>query len=112
MNYTNPYWYRTTTFPFNLPTAEVPPGFPPGGFQRIHANITFDLNLAYNLPTDWAWGLTEGAQFSFNVHNLFDQDPPFHNSGFGNFNTYTTGYDQYNASPLGRLITVGLTKKW
>jgi iron complex outermembrane receptor protein len=111
MNYTNPYWYRTTTAPFNTAT-EVPPGFPPGGFQRIHANVTFDLNVAYNLPTNWAWGLTEGTQLTFNVHNLFDTDPPFHNSGFGNFNTYTTGYDQYNASPIGRLITVGLSKKW
>jgi hypothetical protein len=64
------------------------------------------------MPSNWLYGWTEGTRLILSIHNIMDKNPPFHDSGFGNFNTYTTGYDQYNASPIGRLVSIGLQKKW
>ncbi|HEX3753439.1 MAG TPA: TonB-dependent receptor [Rhizomicrobium sp.] len=112
MNYTSAYWYLNTNYPFNLPTAQSPDGYPAGGFERIGANVTFDLYATYDMPSNWLYGWTEGTRLILSIHNIMDKNPPFHDSGFGNFNTYTTGYDQYNASPIGRLVSIGLQKKW
>lgn len=69
---------------------------------RVKAWTTADLNVRYGFKA----GRLAGSSVSVNVQNLFDQDPPFYDSAFG------AGYDATAASPLGRVITVSLTKTW
>ena len=101
-NYRHPYNQgNTTTFPFNFPG----PGRQ-AGFQHINALQTVDLNLDYNLPADW-WS---GARLNLTVTNLFDVNPPYLEAPTGYILATTTPFATGN--PIGRIITVGLTKKW
>jgi len=43
-------------------------------------------------------------QVYLDASNLLDEDPPFVNA--------TIGFDPFNANPIGRLLTVGVSKKW
>jgi iron complex outermembrane recepter protein len=45
----------------------------------------------------------ERPRVTVNVRNLLDRDPPFYLGA--------TGFDNWSASPLGRVITVGLGMK-
>jgi outer membrane receptor protein involved in Fe transport len=47
-----------------------------------------------------------GLRFTFNVQNLFDDDPPFANNPIG------YGFDTQNASPIGRFISIELRQTW
>src|SRR5262249_33414556 len=74
----------------------------------ISSWVTLDLHTAYTF--DDADGAFAGSSIQFDVNNLFDQDPPFvasPNSSYGIF-----GYDPTNASPIGRVISIGLRKTW
>ena len=89
VNYTNPYWQPTSTAPFT-------------GYYHVPANVTVDANLAYELP---AWNsYAVGTQITVNATNLFNQAPPPYNTA--------VGYDALDASPLGRLVSLGIRKKW
>jgi iron complex outermembrane receptor protein len=83
LNWTTPYYQTTTTF-------------------KVPANVTVDASLAYALPAIHPY--LAGAQVYVTVDNLFDQAPPPYN--------VAVGYDAADASPLGRLILIGLRKKW
>ncbi|CAN5226602.1 TonB-dependent receptor [soil metagenome] len=48
----------------------------------------------------------EGMTWSLNVQNLFDKAPPFYD------NPLAVGYDPASADPLGRMVTLQLTKAW
>jgi iron complex outermembrane receptor protein len=48
----------------------------------------------------------DGLTWSLNVQNLFDSGPPFYD------NPLAIGYDPANADPLGRMVTLQLTKAW
>ena len=63
---------------------------------------TVDLNLGYAPAT----GRLSGMRVALNIQNLFDKDPPFYDS------LLAIGYDAANADPIGRRITVQLTKTW
>jgi iron complex outermembrane receptor protein len=111
-NFTNPYWFHTTVPPFNGVT-DAPAGLAPTGFQKVRANITVDLFVDYDLPEDWLYGASEGVKVTVGGHNILNSAPPFFNIGPGNFNAAgQTGYDQFNASPLGRTLQISLEKKW
>jgi iron complex outermembrane recepter protein len=112
-NYTNPYWYRPNKQLLN-PT-QYPAGYPnasyAGTFQRVAANNTFDLNIAYVLPEDWIDGWAKGTTASLYVKNISNAPPPFYN--FGGVGSPSVGYngdDTFNADPLGRMISVALRK--
>ncbi|HEY4077646.1 MAG TPA: TonB-dependent receptor [Rhizomicrobium sp.] len=97
-NYTNPYRFRTTNPPFDVAT----PGSE-AGFQHIRAFTPIDLHLSYDLPTDWnSW--TRGVNVAVTVNNIFDEKPPFYDSG--------VGYDPNNASPIGRVSMLSIRKKF
>jgi len=66
---------------------------------------TVDLNLSYD--TEYAAGFLRGMQFSLNIQNLFDEDPPFKDGEGTGFN-----FDPNNASPLGRFVSLNIVKKW
>jgi outer membrane receptor protein involved in Fe transport len=48
----------------------------------------------------------DGLAITLNIQNLFDKDPPFYDNPLG------IGYDPTNADPLGRMVTLQLTKAW
>jgi iron complex outermembrane receptor protein len=73
---------------------------PAGGGDRVSPNTTFDLNLTY----DFADGYVGDDQVSLNIRNLFDKRPPYDSS--------TAGYNAGIASPVGRLVTIGITSKF
>ena len=50
--------------------------------------------------------LTESLDLALSVRNLFDAEPPFYDAPQG------IGYDPANADPLGRVISLQLTKRW
>ncbi|WP_336605050.1 hypothetical protein [Phenylobacterium aquaticum] len=47
-----------------------------------------------------------GLSVALNVQNLADTAPPFYDSPQG------VGFDAANADPLGRYVSVQLTKRW
>lgn len=69
-----------------------------GGQTHISSFNVFDLFFSYDFKRD---GLLKDTTLTLNVNNVFDQDPPFANTGSG----YTNG------STLGRLIQLGIRKK-
>ena len=71
----------------------------------IDSFTTVDLNLSYD--TEYAAGFLGGMQFSLNVQNLFDEDPPFKDGEGTGFN-----FDPNNASPLGRFVSLNVVKQW
>jgi outer membrane receptor protein involved in Fe transport len=70
--------------------------------RRVHPWTTFDLQGRWQGDILAA----EGLAVTLNVQNLFDQDPPFYDNPLG------IGYDPNNADPLGRMVTLQLTKAW
>ena len=63
---------------------------------------TVDLRLLYRTRQGSGW--LSGMQFSLNAVNLLNQDPPFvDNQG---------GYDNYNDQPLGRVVSIDISKRW
>jgi iron complex outermembrane receptor protein len=81
-------------------------GVPTGGGDRVAAFKTMDLNVSYKLKD---LGFLSEASVFVDTTNLFDRDPPF-------YNTYAlngaSGYDPINASPIGRIITLGVRTKF
>lgn len=68
---------------------------------------TVDARLSYRF--EGGSGPLRGLSIALNVSNLFDRDPPFTVNRLG---TTTLGYDPENASPLGRLVSLQVTKSW
>lgn len=90
VNHVGGYTNKTTTTP-----------------QRVAPWTTFDLNLGYRFGQ--AQGAFKGLRISLNTSNLFDRDPPFVAYNVGQ---YVNGYDPENASPLGRMVSLQVTKAW
>lgn len=72
--------------------------------RTVKSQTTLDLQAGYafeeGAPT-WLRGLTG----TVSVNNVFDQDPPF-----AEYNQF--GYDATNYSPVGRMVTLSLVKRW
>lgn len=90
VNYVDGYWNRTTAIP-----------------ERVASWTTFDLNLSYRFGD--ARGPLSGVRVALNARNLFDADPPYVTYTVG---SYTSGFDAENASPVGRMIALQITKQW
>ena len=74
---------------------------PIGGGQPVMAYTTFDFHAAYNFGTS---GVLANTEIDLTGVNVLNKAPPFFNTAIG--------YDTFNANPIGRLITVGISKKW
>lgn len=98
VNYTGSY--RNWGSPKNPITTDPVTNNPIGGGDPVKANVTFDLNLAYEFND----GILGNDQVSLNIRNLFDKTPPFYNSA--------NGYDANVANPLGRIVTISLASKF
>jgi outer membrane receptor protein involved in Fe transport len=70
---------------------------------KIGDNPTIDLQ-ARLAPADS--GVMKGLSVVFNVRNVFDRDPPFYNNSQG------FAYDPANADPIGRFVSLQLTRAW
>lgn len=68
--------------------------------------LTIDLQLRYETESDF---VVPGVSLALSITNLFDRDPPRTAYLLG---TTTIGYDVENASPLGRIVALQLSKQW
>jgi iron complex outermembrane receptor protein len=96
-NYTNPYLNLNGNAPFTVTTV----GNTVTGGQSVDAFQTVDLHVGYKFETQ---GMLADTSVFADISNLFDEDPPFSNQ--------SGGYNGNDASPMGRVITVGISKKW
>lgn len=71
--------------------------------QRIGDQHTLDLQ-ARLAPA--GHGPLKGVAVLLNIRNLFDSDPPFWNNSAG------FAYDPANADPIGRFVSLQLTRTW
>jgi iron complex outermembrane receptor protein len=98
-NYTGSYYNWNGSAPF--PLARDALFSPIGGGQGVKAFTTVDLHAAYNFGTT---GVLSDTEVSLTATNVFNKDPPFFNAAIG--------YDVFNANPIGRLVVLGVSKKW
>jgi iron complex outermembrane receptor protein len=98
VNYTGSYrnWGSTSVRPILRDAS----GLPTEGGDKVDSNTTVDLHLSY----DFDGGVFGGDQVYLDGSNIFNSRPPFYNGA--------TGYDSYIASPLGRVISVGIRAKF
>jgi iron complex outermembrane recepter protein len=87
-NFTNSYWNTSST-----------------PAQRVDSWTTVDVQLRYDFSDDS--GFLHGTRLEMNARNVFNIDPPY----LDNQVTYI-GYDQENANPYGRQLSLELRKTW
>lgn len=76
--------------------------------RKVSSWTTFDLAASYSSSP--GAGPFAGLTVRFNVQNLLDKDPPQITDLLGSFGN--PGYDTENASPIGRVVGIELTKRW
>ena len=79
-------------------------------YTHVASWTTFDAQLAYSLPSSPGSRFSSGWQISVSALNLLDRDPP--HVAYGDTAIKGLGYDSTNASPLGRFVSVYISKKW
>lgn len=72
--------------------------------QKISSWTTGDLQLRWQPTAEQ--GPMQGLVVALSVQNLLDSSPPFYDAPQG------VGYDPANADPLGRFVSLQLTKRW
>ncbi len=70
--------------------------------REINEWVTYDARVAYRLGQSG----DHATDFSIDVRNLADEDPPFVN------NTTGLAFDTLNASPVGRVVMFQVTQQW
>ncbi|MEY4501351.1 MAG: hypothetical protein RIS52_1241 [Pseudomonadota bacterium] len=81
-------------------------GVPVAGGDIVKSFSTIDVNLSYTLKNV---GMLGEAQIFVDATNVFDKNPPLYNQFVTNG---AAGYDAINASPIGRVVTVGIRTKF
>lgn len=86
-------------------------GFPTDGGDQVDSFTTIDANIAYTFSD---LGMLKDLQLFLDATNVFDEEPPQYNvfAIGGNNGVGVAGYDPVNASPLGRVITVGFRTRF
>jgi outer membrane receptor protein involved in Fe transport len=81
----------------------------PVGAQGISAWTTCDLAVSYGLNSKEGAGIWAGLSATLAARNVFDSEPPrVLPRGFGQ----QYSFDPANADPLGRFLSLQVTKKW
>lgn len=75
-------------------------GSPIGGGDVVHSESRFDLHIAY----DFQSGVLGDSEVYLTSNNIFDSRPPFVNT--------SSGYDSFESTPLGRVVTIGVRAKY
>lgn len=73
--------------------------------NKIGSWTTVDLSISYDTADRFSSVWLDDARIGLNIRNLFDEDPPFVATPADGFN-----YDPANADPLGRFISVSVSK--
>ncbi len=73
--------------------------------QAIDSYMTLDLQMSYDFGVGGDGPLRDGVRLALDIQNALDEEPPFVDAATG-------GYDPQNASPIGRVIAVSLSKRW
>ena len=96
MNYVDDY-----SDPFQIPE------------QAVDNWTTFDFSARYQLSEDPESFLNETV-LSLTINNIFDEDPPSvgSNDVSGGGLVRPVGYDPVNANPIGRFVTVSISKRF
>ena len=95
INYSNGY-----DFPRSLLPAAAP-----ARFERVDSYTTVDLTLGYEFASE---GLMDGLRTTLSVQNVLDEEPPLVLNGGAS----PILFDPTNASVLGRLVSLQVTKRW
>ncbi len=72
---------------------------------------TADVQLSYQFDTKTGPELLRGLGFTLNALNLTNANPPYL-AVPATYRGRYVGYDPYNASPVGRFISIGIRKTW
>lgn len=97
-NYTNRYHL----------TRQQIPAAAPDRYLDVRARMTVDATINYRFGPDTSLAALRGVSLQLNAQNLFDDDPPF----MINNGTVPVLFDPGNASPIGRIISLQLTKEF
>jgi outer membrane receptor protein involved in Fe transport len=76
----------------------------------VDAYTTLDLRLAYDFSNRFRSGALSGLTIALSAQNVLDEDPP--KVGIFVPNSAESGFDSTNADPLGRLISLEISKTW
>lgn len=74
--------------------------------RTVSSYTTFDAQWRYNLAP-FATGFLQNTLLELNALNVLNQSPPFLNNRIARL-----GYDQENADPYGRLLSIQVRKSW
>lgn len=74
--------------------------------RPVAAWTTLDAQIRYQLG-DGTGGWLDRTRLELSATNLFDRDPPFLNNALAGL-----GYDQENADPYGRIVSLRIRKNW
>ena len=74
--------------------------------RNVRSYTTFDAQLRYDLAP-FSTGLLQNTLVELNAVNIFNVSPPFLNNQIA-----ALGYDQENADPDGRLLSLQVRKTW
>jgi len=102
VNYSGPYTYWGANV-IN-PVITTAAGIPTGGGDHVTSYTTVDLNVSYDLGEI----ISANTSLFVDVTNLFDRSPNFVSNYDANRGM---GYDFFQASPIGRVVTVGFRAK-
>ncbi len=72
--------------------------------KKVDPFVTVDLHAGLQLPFT---GIASEMQLTVDASNVLDQDPPYIVNGTG-----ASGFDPNTASALGRVVTIGLRKRF
>lgn len=78
--------------------------------QRVDANATLDLRLAYSYESSAPIDLLKDTVLAVGVTNVTNKMPPYVNVAQGS--NGGGGFDPTNASPLGRVVSLSLNKRF
>jgi iron complex outermembrane receptor protein len=74
--------------------------------RTVQSYTTLDTQLRYELAP-FATNFLQNARIELNAINVFNASPPFLNNQVASL-----GYDQENADPYGRLLSIQVRKTW
>lgn len=81
----------------------------PTAIREVSDYTTVDLRVAYDFSSRFQGGVLSGFSVALGAQNVLDEEPP----RTAVLSPATDiGFDPANASPLGRLIFIELTKTW
>ncbi|UAK23119.1 TonB-dependent receptor plug domain-containing protein [Sphingomonas nostoxanthinifaciens] len=73
--------------------------------SQTSSNTTVDFHGGWRLPLS---GIGDNTQLTVDVTNLFDKKPPYYYDAGNNY----YGFDPTTASALGRVVSIGIRKKF